>query len=241
MSEDRRDEEQICGDAAPYVLGLLGPDEAVRFLEHARSCVVCRDEIASLEHAVDLLGESAPPLRAPRQLRTRVMRAVEDEATDARAVGRPAAHRRAGDRRAAARRVRPRALVALAGCCALLAGAGAVGALVFGSASKAPSSSISAAVSFPHASAVLHRSGTRLWLTVAHMPGPGKGRVYEVWLARGQAAPEPTTVLFAPTSAGTGEVAIPSSALSASEVLVTSEPEGGSLAPTRKPVIVAHV
>lgn len=221
----------MCGDAALYVLGLLDPEEAVSFLQHARSCVVCRDEIGSLEQAVDLLGESAPPLRAPRQLRARVMRAIAAEAQVSRFA----------DRRVATRRLAPRALVAVVGCCALLAAAVAVGALLFGSSSQAPSSSIAATVSYPHAKAVLHRSGARLWLTVSHMPLPGKGRIYQVWLQRGQAAPDPTAALFAPTADGAGEVALPASAVKASEVLVTSEPEGGSLAPTRTPVIVARL
>jgi anti-sigma-K factor RskA len=232
VSENRRHEDEMCGDAALYVLGLLEPEEAVRFLQHARSCVVCRDEIGSLEQAVDLLGESAPPLRAPRQLRARVMRAIAAEAQVSRFA----------DRSVATRWLAPRALVAVVSFCALLAAAGAVGALLFGSSSKTtPSSSITATVSYPHAQAVLHRSGARLWLTVSHMPLPGKGRIYEVWIERGQAAPAPTAALFAPTARGAGEVAIPSSALKASEVLVTSEPEGGTLAPTRTPVIVARL
>lgn len=225
-----------CGDAPLYALGLLQPHELASFLEHAQTCVVCRDEIASLEPAVDALGESVPQLRAPSTLRRSVLDAVRAEESVSASISRGAETPRR--RRLRLRRVQP--AVALAGACATFALGAVLGIFAFGS--SAPETvSKPAEVSFPNASASLHRSGSHVWLTVAHMPSPGKGRVYEVWLERGKSAPSPTSALFAPTASGAGEVAITGDLAGVSEILVTSEPEGGSLTPTRSPVIVGRL
>jgi hypothetical protein len=60
--------------------------------------------------------------------------------------------------------------------------------------------------------------------------------IYEVWLSRGT-APEPTDALFGVTTHGSGAVAVPGSLHGVKEVLVTSEPLGGSLHPTSTPLI----
>ncbi|MHB1469697.1 MAG: anti-sigma factor, partial [Solirubrobacteraceae bacterium] len=224
-----------CGDAPLYALGLLQPHEVESFLEHVQACVVCRDEIGALEAAVDSLGESVPQLRAPRQVKRGVMEAIEAETSvSASLAGRRA--RKGG--RLRIRSLQPLAVAATA--LAVLVLGGAIGVLSFGSSS--PQTVTSAAeVSYPNASATLHRSGSHLWLTVAHMPSPGKGRVYEVWLQRGKGTPIPTAALFTPTTSGAADVVVPSNVSGASEVLVTSEPEGGTLKPTRSPVIVGRL
>lgn len=226
----------ICGEAPLYALGLLKPHEAAAFLQHVQTCVVCRDEVASLEPAIDALGESAPRFRAPRALRGKVIDAVHAEAS----VSASLAHRSARKRSwPALPRLQPVALVA--GACAILVAGGAIGIAAFGSSSSEDSVATTAQVSYPNATATLHHSGSHLWLTMARMPSPGKGRVYEVWLERGKSAPTPTTALFSPTVSGEADVAVPGNLSGVSEILVTSEPEGGTLKPTRSPVIVGRV
>ena len=66
--------ERDCGaDAAAFVLGALEPSEAEAFRRHMASCVVCRDEVASLQQVADVLPMSAPQYDVPRGLRKRVM------------------------------------------------------------------------------------------------------------------------------------------------------------------------
>jgi hypothetical protein len=87
------------------------------------------------------------------------------------------------------------------------------------------------------ASATLRQHDGRAELVVAHMPQPGLGRIYEVWLSRGPGNAQPTSALFSVTSKGDGETDVPSDLHGIREVMVTSEPAGGSLRPTRKPLI----
>ena len=70
------------------------------------------------------------------------------------------------------------------------------------------------------------------------MPEPARGRVYQVWLQRAGHAPEPTAALFTPrrdgsATANVGDVA------GVDKVMVSSEPLGGSPAPTTAPILIA--
>ena len=120
-----------------------------------------------------------------------------------------------------------------------------IGALVLntGSSTHTRTQTIQAAVVAPgyHATAALRKAGSHVELVVAGMPAPPLGRIYEVWLERGTRAPQPTDALFSVTSSGAGSVGVPGDLDGVSKVLVTSEPLGGSLKPTRSPVIVASV
>ena len=73
------------------------------------------------------------------------------------------------------------------------------------------------------------------------MPSPGRGRVYEVWLLSGAGAPKPAGALFSVDRAGSGSAAVPGSLDGVDQVLVSSEPAGGSQQPTRMPVLAAEV
>lgn len=75
-------------------------------------------------------------------------------------------------------------------------------------------------------------------LRVSGMPSAGRGRIYQVWLKRGNKI-EPTDALFG-VRKGQGSVVVPEKG-DTTEVLVTSEPEGGSDAPTRNPILAVTV
>ncbi len=61
-----------------------------------------------------------------------------------------------------------------------------------------------------------------------------------MWLKRpGRAAPEPTNALF-DVRDGTATVDVPGGVKGVDQVLVTAEPNGGSAAPTRPPVVIAQ-
>ncbi|MBF6619358.1 MAG: anti-sigma factor [Patulibacter sp.] len=75
-------------------------------------------------------------------------------------------------------------------------------------------------------------------LRVSGFPEPGQGRTYQVWVQSGQGAPRPTTVLFDVDRDGNATAKIPAQAMEGADaVLLTSEPDGGSPAPTRDPVL----
>jgi anti-sigma-K factor RskA len=89
--------------------------------------------------------------------------------------------------------------------------------------------------------AVLHESAGRAELIVSSMPEPPIGEVYEVWLNGPGARPRATDALFTVTSAGNGSVEVPGSLHGVREVMVTSEPLGGSSSPTSLAVLRVRV
>ena len=91
----------------------------------------------------------------------------------------------------------------------------------------------------PAARASLTVADDRATLKVRDFPAPPSGRVYQVWLKRPGRPPDPTTALFR-VSGGNATVDVPGSMKGVDQVLVTAEPDGGSRAPTRDPVIIAQ-
>lgn len=236
---DSHECERCMQDAAPYVLGALSEQELESYREHLLSCAECAAEVAALQPIADSLALGVAPAQTPDGVRTRVMAVVNGEAELLRAAGHEA------DRPARVRpRWRGRLQPVLAGSAALAAGL-AIGALVLngGSSTHTRTQTIEAAVVAPgyHATAALRKAGSHVVLVVAGMPAPPLGRIYEVWLERGTRAPQPTDALFSVTSSGAGSVGVPGDLAGVSKVLVTSEPLGGSLKPTRPPVIVASM
>jgi anti-sigma-K factor RskA len=230
-----------CGDAALYLLGLLGDRQASRFRDHAEACAVCRDELGALRPAVDVLPATVPQLVAPEHVKQRVMAVVRAEASPQASAARSGAPwtGRAW-RRMLFPSVPPRRLALGLGAAALLAGGAAIGVLSSERTGSAPRL-ISAQVTVVGAHAVLHQGDGHNWLTVVGLPQPRAGRVYEVWVKRPGKLPQPTNSLFTPTAAGTATAVVPSGLAHASQVMVTQEPDGGSELPTSAPVIVAHV
>jgi anti-sigma-K factor RskA len=238
-----RERDRPCGaNAAPYVLGALSEEESRDFDRHLDSCAVCREEVAELHMVADALPAAAPQLKAPPQLRERVIASVRaqvraQEATTAvgRAERRPslgAGRLLRGERRA------PR--VAAAGLAAAAA-AIALALIALTAGSGTPSSRvIRAQVSATGASAVLRLSDGHAMLDVSDLPQAPPNRVYEVWVKRG-GAPQPTDALFTVTRSGAASVGVPGAIGGVRAVMVTSEPLGGSTVPTTQPVIVANI
>jgi hypothetical protein len=224
-------------NAAAYVLGALEESELDAYRGHLTGCSACRDEVLLLQPVADSLAVGVPRVQAPEGLRARLMAVVHGEAELLRAAGHDA------DRPARARsRRRFWLLPSLASAGALGAGL-LIGALAIGSGSTVRTRVIQATVVAPgaHANAALLQTGSRVVLDIVGLPAPPRGRIYEVWLERGSQPPRPTDVLFSVTLAGNGSVAVPGNLRGVSKVLVTDEPLGGSLHPTRNPIIVAPV
>lgn len=80
--------------------------------------------------------------------------------------------------------------------------------------------------------------GGKLYVAMHDLPAPPKGKVYQAWtLARGAKDMAPS-VTFVPDSRGVAIVSLPVDARLTNAVAVSVEPEGGSKAPTTKPVLV---
>ena len=217
------------GDPAAYVLGALEPEEAEAFQAHMQTCVVCRDEVQTFRATADALALAVPQYEAPKALRRRVMRAVRAEPNPQQT------HRRRAPALAWLG-ARP----ALAGATAIVAAAALTLGLTLSSGGRGPRTLQASVVGLPGSAQVRVANG-RAELIVAHLPPPPAGRIYEVWLKRGSAAPTPTRTLFSVTRAGGADVGVGGRLRGVTEVLVTPEPAGGSRAPTHAPVIVARL
>ncbi len=226
------DPEVCAGNAAAYVLGALSDEEYKAFQRDMESCAVCRDAVASLQAAADALASGVPQLAAPAELRAQI---VSSAYQDARRRGSSEAVH--APRRPALGRVRWRGALGIA---ALAAAVIALLVIALTSGSSSPARVIRAEVLARGASASLRVSGGHAELDITGMPQSAPGRVYQVWVKR-SGAPQPTDALFTVTAGGSATVAVPGDVRGVKEILVTSEPRGGSLAPTRTPVIVAPI
>ncbi len=238
-------------DCAAYVLGALAEQELGEHTAHLAECSICQAEVAQLQPVADLLAVGVPPVETDRSLRARVLGAARAEAelrrvaapaVDAPMSARAGTRSPSGERSTSRRWWAGRLFPGLSGALALGLGV-VIGALAFGSASTVRSEVIHAVVLAPghHAMAELRKVGSRLELVVVGMPAPPPGRIYEVWLEHGTEAPLPTDALFSVTNTGSGSVGVPGDLHGVSKVLVTDEPLGGSLKPTRTPVIIGSV
>ena len=230
-------------DAGSYVLRALPDDEHERFEAHLATCADCRREVADLQVAADTLPLSAVQVDPPPELRDRIMTIVRSEAELLSAAGegvdepaRAPVARAPRPRRRWSLSLRP--LPAAMAATALIA-AGVIGGIVLtgGNNTKTVTGTVQIA-SAPAARASLQLSDDATKLQVRRMPPPPAGKVYQVWLKRPNQDPAPTTALFRTDSSGSADVEIQRGRLKGvDQVLVTAEPDGGSMKPTSNPVI----
>jgi hypothetical protein len=229
-------------DAAGYVLRAMPDGEWEVYQDHLERCPECAEKVAELRFVADALLSGVPQLSAPPAVRDRVMAIVRAESELLRAAGHGAdrpAPPVASRRRGRLPSLRPLPAIALA-CGALAVGIGGGALLSRGDAGLSPRTVV-AQVYAPGATARLRVSADAAKLEVSRMPPPPDGRVYQVWLHRGNAAtlPEPTDALFSVSRNGQASVDVPGDLHGVDAVLVTDEPPRGSSRPTRPPVIRA--
>jgi Anti-sigma-K factor rskA/Putative zinc-finger len=113
---------------APVALGAATADEAARVEAHAAECAVCREELAGLRAAADVLALAVPQREPSPELRASLMatvraEAAEREAAADRAAAPPPRRSEGGRLRGAFSRVRPwPAIATVAAVAALLLG-----------------------------------------------------------------------------------------------------------------------
>jgi anti-sigma factor RsiW len=229
-----------------YVLGALSDDERTRMQAHIASCPRCHDDVVALQATADLIPAAVPQIDPPAGLKQRIMRVVESEAELLAAAG--SAADRPQPRRRRRRGLAPRWLserpLAAALAAAALAVVGVVGFALGGSGTTPTARTVEAFVDptvAPGASASVAVSSRQLVLRVARLPAPPSGHIYEVWLQRRGRPPAPTNALFGVSSDGSGSAVVGGDLHGVQQVLVTAEPDGGSLMPTRSPIITADV
>jgi anti-sigma-K factor RskA len=208
-------------------LGALPAAEAADFEAQMARDADLRAEVERLRVAVDALPASPIQLAPPPELKDRIMSVVNAEAELLRAAG-PDADRPQPARRRWSWRG---GLAVAAAACAVLVVAVVIG--VSGGSDQVVTASLG------HARLIERGSGHST-LTATGLPSPGAGRVYQVWLQHKGGRPRPTNALFGARRDGIASVDVPGSLKNVDAVLVTSEPEGGSDAPTRPPVIEVH-
>jgi anti-sigma-K factor RskA len=213
-------------DAAAYALGALEPNEADAFRRHLTECAACREEVAAYEQITEALPETGVPHEVPRTLRRRVIREVR--ATPKAAPARPLP---------AAVRAPTRFPLAWGGGLAAALAAVIVAIVLISAGGSGGTRTIQASVG----SAELRIASGRGDLVVHRLPTLPAGRIYEMWVQRGNATPTPTGTLFSTRANGSANVGVPGSLHGVSAVMVTQERTGGSPVPTSAPVIVARV
>lgn len=236
---------EICArvdDAAGYVLRAMPDGEWEHYAAHAEHCETCTEKIAELDFVSDALLNAVAQLSAPPEIRSRVMAVVRAESELLMAAGamadRPIVREPA--RRFSLLRLRPWPAAVLAS--ALLALGIGGGALLQGTGDgAAPQRTIACADASGTSSCKMRVVGDTAKLVVAGLAAPPDGRLYQVWLSRGDGTPpEPTEALFSVRN-GRASVDVPGDLRGVKQVLVTDEPPGGSESPTGDLVISADV
>jgi anti-sigma-K factor RskA len=235
------DECRFRDDVGPWVLGALDEPDARAFASHMDACAHCRREVAELRVVAEVLPMAAPQVVPPPELESRIMSIVAADADVLRAAGPQADRPQRDEDRGRGRRLgwlgRVRPIPATVLATALLAVGVLVGVLAGGG------DAVRTVKGFGprDAQVALRVSGNHGELDFHDMSAPPSGRVYQVWLVTGNAAPRPTHALFTVMSDGRARVVIPESLTHTDQVLVSDEPPGGSRRPTGKVVAGAKL
>jgi anti-sigma-K factor RskA len=253
---DQQPYHDMLDDVALYALGTLPAADAQRVRDHIATCAECRAEYEALAPAAALVGVSAETQGDLKTcpstlLKPRIMREIRKSAATS------------GDLRAPSRvPVWPAYLVAAA-CFAIAIFTSLYNVTLSSqlrdaqnklAASTTRSSQLASnladersTISEIMSTESKHYTGTdgevvthggKLYVAMHDLPPAPKGKVYQAWtLAKGAKDMAPS-VTFVPDSRGVAIVSLPVDARLTNTVAVSVEPEGGSKAPTSKPVLV---
>ena len=242
MSATGPGHERWADTTGAYLLGAVDEDERAGFEAHLGECPQCRLEVETLRSAVESLPVSVPPVAAPPALKGRILVEVEREAALLAAAREPAGARAAQDSRRAGRKWSWRRGVPGWATAGLAVAALLIGLVAGRALTTEGGRTVTATVDrtqAPRASVELEIRDGDAMLVGQNMPAPPRGRVYQVWLKRAGRAPEPTATLFTPRRDGSAVASVPD-VEGAQQVLVSTEPRGGSPAPTSTPILSAR-
>lgn len=224
-------------DVAAYMLGALEATEAAELERHAEDCERCRSEMRWLTAAVEVLPEAVERHEPPPELRQRLLAEIE---ADARAAGiKPVAEGgiwssfrdRLRGSGGGARDWRPLAgLAALALVVVALAGY-EIGS---GDSGETAPEQVGAVNPAHGVGAEVLREGDSGEVRLTDVNRLPDERVLEAWVRR-DGEVEPVKALFVPDSEGNASTVI-ADMHGVDLVMVTTEPAGGSKAPTSAPI-----
>jgi len=225
MIEDCRQRET----AAAFVLGALTPHERDDFEAHLATCRACRREVDRLDAGAHALLVAPDPVAPPPELKERLMATVRADAELLRAASGRDADRVRHPRRFA------RPLLAAAA----FAAAVVVAVLAIDGGSGSDVKTVAATTTVPGVRAHVEVRGSTARLVMTGLRRLRAGKVYEVWVKRGSAAPEPSGTFFAVADHGATTEEVHAGVGSGDQVMLTVEPAPGSEAPTTDPVVTA--
>jgi anti-sigma-K factor RskA len=223
MNETEHDRSR--DDIAAYLLGALEPGEAAELERHVAGCAECEEELRRLRPAVQMLPETVERVEAPAALRARLMEQVRSEEAGSQAA--PVA------RRAPRRRFGLRPLAGLAALALVVAAIG--GYAIRDSGSGGPQTTTVHTGHPPGVTAEMVREGETGTLRLANLHQIPAGKVLQAWVQRGEQVVS-AKALFVPNSDGTATATI-DGMHGVNTVMVTTEPRGGSVQPTSKPIV----
>jgi anti-sigma-K factor RskA len=229
------DDEHLREDAAAWLLGALGDEEARDFERRLETSAAARAEVEALRETADALPYAVEPVGPPPELRDRIMAIVESEAALLHAT-KPAADRPPRRHRAW---LRPMPLAAAA--CALLLAGVVAGVLITGAGE--PARTVAAQVTgegMEDARGRLEIADGKAELVVDGMGAAPAGHVYQVWVLHDGASEPVPGALFDVDREGHGTTAL-SDVDDVTTVMVSVEPDGGSEQPTSDPVLEASL
>jgi anti-sigma-K factor RskA len=241
------DDHDRCGeDIAAYMLGALEPGEAAELERHAEGCERCSERIRWLTPALQALPESVERIEPPRQLRSRLMSEVRAEARQDGA-DRAAAEGGLGNRAAAWLRglgsgpmgLRPVAGVAAAVLVVAAVAGYAIGGGIGGGSDEGGQASTVVVGKAPRVTAKMVSEGDSGTLHLANVHQLPEERVLEAWVQR-DGEVEPVRALFVPDREGRASTELPDMN-GVEAVMVTTEPTGGSKAPTSTPIVTIQL
>jgi anti-sigma-K factor RskA len=226
--------------AALYVVDALTAEETQEFETHLADCAACQQEVAEMRKVAEQLSQSvqADP---PPSLRASVLAGISETAQE------PAVR---ADNVTPLQRRRPSRLPYLVAAASVLLALG-FGGWALQSRHDAQQASdrqaqIVQALGAPDvktataavkgggsATVVLSRTSNVALFFADKLPALPANHVYELWTITGKAVPAGT---FTPGSSGS-LVTLPVAALSADQIAMTVEPQGGSKQPTTTPIL----
>ncbi len=225
---------------AAYALGALDPGEAAELERHIEGCERCRSELRWLTPAARSLPESVERREPPRELRRRLMEEVRADARTSAAAPGGAARLTSPGWARRLRFGRPGWRPA-AGLAAVALAAVAVMGYEIGSDGSSGNGSSSTVVAghAPGVTAKMVGEGAGGTLHLANVKQLPEGRVLQAWVSR-DGEVEAVPALFVPNREGNASTTI-AEMDGVDTVMVTSEPSGGSKAPTSAPIITMEV
>jgi anti-sigma-K factor RskA len=236
MSET--DHDRFSENIAAYALGALEPEQAAELERHVEGCERCRSELRWLEPAVRTLPESVQRHEPPPGLRRRLMAEVRDDARSAPAADADGAR---PERRRARRGLGSLGWRPLTGLALALLAVAVVAGYEIGSDGSGDGGSTNTIVAghAPGVTAKMVSEGDGGTLRLANVKPLPDGRVLQAWVRR-DGEVEAVPALFAPNREGSASTTIDDMS-GVDTVMVTSEPSGGSKAPTSAPIVTIEV